>query len=439
MKRSTFAFGAGGHAYRGAFCLFGALALSACVGTAARLDSTALTPAEATFAGPGESSAAGGGCTDPARFPTWLAEFKQEAVAQGISPKTVEFALDGVSYDSSVVREDRTQRRFSLPFAKFANGRVNSMQLMLGRNALSNNRLLLARLEQQYGVPGPVLVSYWGLESRYGTYNANYDVIRSIATLAFDCRRPELYRPNLMGALRIVERGDLTPRQMRGAWAGEMGQTQFMAADYYESAVDYDGDGKRNLIESKEDALASAANLIAKRGWKRGEPWLEEVRVPASLDWKEADLAIQHPRSYWAKQGVAKADGRPLAADEMPASLVLPMGRNGPAFLAYDNFKLFVQWNQSLNSALTAAYFATRLAGAPAFRDGNGPVEPFDFNEIVSLQKMLAARGYDVGDVDGKLGAKTRAAVKAVQIKLGLPADSYPSKELLNQLRASEA
>lgn len=439
MKRSTFAFGAGGLAYRGAFCLLGALALSACVGTTARLDSTALTPAEATFAGPGESSAAGGGCTDPARFPTWLAEFKQEAVAQGISPKTVEFALDGVSYDARVIRSDRDQRRFSLPWTKFASGRADGMLLPMARSSLSNNRPQLARLEQQYGVPGPVLVAYWGLESRFGTYNANWDVIRSIATLAFDCRRPELYRPNLMSALRIVERGDLTPREMRGAWAGEMGQTQFMASDYFESAIDYDGDGKRNLIESKEDALASAANLIAKRGWKRGEPWLEEVRVPANLDWKEADLAIQHPRAFWAAQGVTKADGTPLAGDQMPASLVLPVGRNGPAFLAYDNYKLFLQWNQSFNSALTAAYFATRIAGAPAFRSGNGPVEPADYEAIVSLQKMLAARGYDVGDIDGKLGAKTRAAVKAVQIKLGLPADSYPSKELLDQLRASEA
>lgn len=421
-----------------ACCLTITLALSACAGTAPRLESTALSAADPAIAA-AEGSASAAACNDPANFPTWLAEFKQEAVAEGIRPQTITVALDGVSYDGRVVREDRTQRRFSLPFSKFANGRVNSMQLMLGSNALSANRRLLARLEQEYGVPGPVLVAYWGLESRYGTYNANYDVIRSLATLAFDCRRPELYRPNLMNALRIVERGDLSPRQMRGAWAGEMGQTQFMATDYFESAVDYDGDGKRNLIESKEDALASAANLISKRGWKRGEPWLEEVRVPANLDWKEADLAIQHPRSYWAAQGVTRADGSPLAGDKLPASLVLPMGRNGPAFLAYNNFKLFLQWNQSLNSALTAAYFATRLAGAPPFRNGNGPVEPFDFNEVVSLQRLLGARGYDVGNIDGKLGAKTRAAVKDLQIKLGLPADSYPSKELLSHLRGSEA
>jgi lytic murein transglycosylase len=419
------------------FALVVPLALSGCLGTEPRLESTPLASTESITAEP-EATRAAGGCADPANFPGWLAEFKQEALAQGIKPETIKAALDGVNYDASVVRADRGQRRFSLPFDKFASGRVNAMQLVLGRQALSNNAKLLAQIEQQYGVPGPVLTAYWGLESRYGTYNANYDVIRSIATLAFDCRRPDLYRPNLLAALRIVEKGDLTPRQMRGAWAGEMGQAQLMAKDYDENAVDYDGDGKRNLIDSKEDALASAANLISKRGWKRGEPWLEEVRVPATLDWKEADLAVQHPRSYWAAQGVTKADGSLLHADHMPASLVLPMGRNGPAFLAYDNFKLFLEWNRSLNSALTAAYFATRLAGAPAFRSGNGPVERFEFEQIVALQKLLAARGYDVGDADGKLGAKTRAAVKDVQMKLGLPADSYPTEELLQHLGTAD-
>lgn len=427
----------GGHGRAGtlirlASCLFIASTLSACLETAPSLNNSQL----AAIPGPAVAAAAPapvtGDCNDPANFAAWLAAFKQDAVAQGIKPQTIEVALDGVSYDSMVVFKDRNQGHFSIPFSDFANDKVGHLQLAAGKSALSRNEQLLAGIEQRYGVPGSVLVAIWGLESLYGTYTNNSDVVRSIATLAFDCRRPQLFRPQLVSALRIVERGDLSREQMRGGWAGEMGQTQFMATDYYESAVDHDGDGKRDLKDSAADALASTANVFAKRGWKRGQLWIEEVRVPADLDWKEADVAIQHPRSSWAARGVTKADGAPLVADSMPASLILPMGRNGPAFLAYDNFKVYLKWNQSLTYSLTAAYFATRLDGAPSFRDGNGKVAPFGFDLIVALQRSLAARGYDVGAIDGRLGAKTRAAIKDLQIKSGRPADSYPTPELFD-------
>ncbi|MEL6871367.1 MAG: peptidoglycan-binding protein, partial [Pseudomonadota bacterium] len=199
--------------------------------------------------------------------------------------------------------------------------------------------------------------------------------------------------------------------------------------------VDADGDGLRDLNRSDADIIASTANYIRHLGWRRGEPWLQEVRVPRQMNWAEADLAIRHTRQQWARWGVTTRDGRPLRRDGTQASLLLPMGRNGPAFLAYENFRIYPQWNQSLNYALTAAYFATRLSGAPRYRNGNGKVEPFGYKAMKRVQRLLNNRGYDTGGIDGKHGAKSRAAVKAAQLRLGLPADSYPDARLVRALQ----
>jgi hypothetical protein len=221
---------------------------------------------------------------------------------------------------------------------------------------------------------------------------------------------------------------------MVGSWAGELGQTQFLPTHYLNHAVDADGDGRRDLIRSDPDIIHSTANYISHLGWRRGEPWLVEVIVPARLDWKEADLDIKHPVSRWASWRVTRRDGGRLVGN-LPAALLLPMGRSGPAFLAYRNFDIYPQWNQSLNYAITAAYLATRLAGAPPYLPGRGTVENYGYKDILELQQLLNRRGFDTGGVDGKLGAKSRAAVKAAQLKFGLPADSYPSPELFSRLR----
>jgi hypothetical protein len=223
---------------------------------------------------------------------------------------------------------------------------------------------------------------------------------------------------------------------MIGPWAGELGQFQFLPSHYMDYAVDFDGDGRHDLLHSTPDALASAANILANFGWQRGQPWLREVRVPANMPWDQADLAIQHPNSRWASWGVTLADGRPLPGDSVPASLVLPMGRLGPAFLAYPNFQAYLKWNQSLVYSTTAAYFATRLNGAPAAHRGNGKVAVLSAEQVRELQRQLIRLGYKVGEADGKLGLGTRAGVKAVQIKLGLPADSYPTPDLVERVRA---
>ncbi|MEG6510153.1 lytic murein transglycosylase [Methyloligella sp. 2.7D] len=372
---------------------------------------------------------------NPAGFPAWLQSFKQKAVAEGVSPQTVNSALAGVRYDRSVINKDRAQHVFAQDFLQFSGRMVASYRLQHGAANIKKYGNTFSRIQQQFGVPAPVITAFWGLETDFGANTGNGPTLQSLATLAFDCRRSEEFNEQLMAALRIIDRGDLTPGQMRGPWAGELGQTQFLPTVYYEYGVDYDGDGHVNLIRSTPDALASTANYLKHLGWRAGEPWLEEVRVPASMPWELADLTIKKPRALWSRFGVTRADGSPLPEDNLPAALILPMGRNGPAFLAYPNFDVYIEWNQSLVYSLTAAYFATRLAGAPPLSKGRAPVEPFSMEETKQLQTLLLQRGYDVGKVDGVIGEKTREAVRDVQVKLGLPADSYPDHRLLAALQ----
>jgi lytic murein transglycosylase len=385
----------------------------------------------ATLSAPG--GAAAQGCRNSGDFASWLNDFAREAVASGVSERAVRAGLSGVAYQPSVVKRDRAQGVFSQSFLEFSGRMVAQYRLDGGRQRIQKHAKLFADVEARYGTPAPVITAFWGLETDFGANTGDFPTLSSLATLAYDCRRPEKFRPQLLDALRLIDRGDLNAQDMKGAWAGELGQLQFLPSDYARDAVDFDGDGRRNLIGSTPDAIASAAALLVHHGWRRGEPWLEEVVVPADLPWDQADLDIRHPRSQWAAWGVRRRDGA-LPADGFPAALVLPMGRLGPAFLAYPNFDVYLKWNQSLVYTLTAAYFATRLAGAPKVGPGRGQPPVMSLAEIKDLQTRLARAGYDVGRIDGIIGANTRAAIKSVQIKNGLPADSYPTPELLRRL-----
>ncbi|HEY2530755.1 MAG TPA: lytic murein transglycosylase [Xanthobacteraceae bacterium] len=374
-------------------------------------------------------------CRTSGSYDAWLAAFEHEAVAAGISQRTIAAAASYLTYDQHIVDIDRGQRVFTQTFLQFSDRMAAAYRIERGAALIKSNAAVFARIERQYGVPAPVIVAFWGLESDFGANMGHYRTLPSIASLAYDCRRAERFRGQLLDALRLIERGDLRPEEMIGSWAGELGQTQMMPTEYYKYAVDYDGNGTRNLLHSTPDVLASTANYLVGLGWKRGEPWLTEVRVPANLPWDQADLAITRPRSQWAAYGVTLADGRPLPADTLAASLLLPMGRFGPAFLVYANFQVYLQWNNSLVYSTTAAYLATRITGAPPLHRGNPP-PALPFNEVKELQGMLSRAGYDVGTIDGFLGEKTRQAVKAMQLKYGLPADSYPTPELLAHMRA---
>lgn len=381
------------------------------------------------------AGAAPANCHNTGSFDAWLAKFKQEAEAQGISRAAIAEASPYMVYDQRIVNIDRGQKFFAQDFLQFSDKMLAGGRIGNGVSHIKKYADIFAREEKEYGVPPAVITGFWGLESDFGSNQGKDNSIRSLTTLAYDCRRSDMFRGHLFDGLRLIERGDLRPAEMLGSWAGELGQTQMMPSEYIKHAVDYDGDGRRNLIRSVPDVIGSTGNYLVSLGWKRGQPWLQEVRVSSGVPWDQADLAIQHPRAQWAKWGVTYPGGRALPADELPASLLLPMGRYGPAFLAYDNFQVYLKWNASLVYSTTAAYYATRLAGAPAVTRSSGPIPPVSAEEVREIQQLLTRAGFDVGGADGKVGISTRAAIKKMQLKFGLPADSYPTPELLAHLR----
>jgi membrane-bound lytic murein transglycosylase B len=313
-------------------------------------------------------------CEPPGGFNAWIDSFKRHAIAQGISPRTAA-ALDGLTLNRQVIQLDRDQRAFRLSFEQWIAQRVTP-RINRGRQMLNRHRDLLARIERQYGVPGPVLVAIWGLESDFGANAGNMSIIRSLATLAYDCRRTEMFQGELMAALRILDRGDLKPSEMRGAWAGEVGQTQFLASNYERFAVDFDGNGRRDLIGSIPDVLASTANYLRAYGWRAGEPWDE---------------------------------GTP-------------------------NFQVLKEWNSAAIYQRAIALFANRLADAPAggaAASGGGGLSATQARE---LQQLLAQRGHDIGAIDGVIGPRTRAAAAAERRRLGLP-DGALDEAFLVRLR----
>ena len=385
---------------------------------------------------PAPAVAQSANCRTTVSFDRWLADFKKEAAEKGISAAAINAASPYMVYDQRIVNIDRGQRFFSQTFLEFSDKMLPAYRLQTGAAQIRKWQPVFAREEKEFGVPPAVITAFWGLESDFGGGQGKDQALKSLTTLAYDCRRSDMFRGHLLDALRIIERGDLRPEEMIGSWAGELGQTQMMPSEYLRDAVDYDGSGRRNLIRSVPDVIGSTGKYLGYLGWKRGEPWLQEVRVPANFKWEEADLSIQHPRAQWAAMGVTLADGRPLPSDKLGASVVLPMGRFGPTFMAYDNFQVYLKWNNSLMYSLTAAYYATRLDGAASMRRGSD-IPKISFEETRELQQILARRGYDIGRTDGVLGLKSRSAVREMQIKFGLPADSWPTAELLSRLRAT--
>ncbi|QQM05963.1 hypothetical protein I8G32_04534 [Rhodopseudomonas palustris] len=382
----------------------------------------------------------GASCHGGQSFPQFLAGLKQKAVAAGVSQGAIAEASPYLVYDQGIVNRDRGQRVFGQIFTVFAGRMASEGRRVKGQQLIKQYANAFARAEKEYGVPPAVITAFWALESDFGAVQGNLPTLRSLVSLAYDCRRSEMFQDETIAALKIIDRGDLTPGEMIGSWAGELGQTQFLPRHYFDYAVDYDGDGHRDLLHSAPDVIGSTANYIATGlKWRRGEPWLQEVRVPENLPWDQADLTVKHPRSQWAQWGVTTADGRPLSNDALPASLLLPMGRHGPAFLAYANFAAYTEWNNSLIYSTTAAYLATRIAGAGPMQKPRAAVAQLSFNEMKQLQQLLVRAGFDVGKVDGVLGQQTRSAVKTMQLKYGLPADSWPTAELLTRMGGSAA
>ncbi|WP_265518144.1 lytic murein transglycosylase [Nitratireductor luteus] len=364
-------------------------------------------------------------------FDAWRAGVEAEAAGQGVGQRGLS-ALNQARLDQNVLSRDRAQGVFTQTFREFASRMINDYRLTNGRANLQKYADTFARAESEFGVPGPVIASFWALETDFGAVQGDFSTLNALSTLAHDCRRPELFRPELIALLKLIDQG-VVDAGVTGAWAGEIGQLQMLPTDYLEKGMDGDGDGRIDLKGSAPDAILTAAKAISTLGWEAGQPWLDEVRVPASLPWAETGLVSRLPRSEWSRLGVTARSGAPLPADGLSARLILPMGHRGPAFLAYDNFDIYLEWNQSLIYTLTAAHLAARLAGAPAF-DPNQPEPGLEPEAIKRLQQKLADRGYDVGGIDGILGLNTRLAVRQEQLRLGLPADGWPTPVLLANL-----
>ncbi len=367
-------------------------------------------------------------------FSQWREQFRAEALAAGISAATFDQAFAGLQPDPAVIEADRSQPEFTRPVWQYLEGAISPQRVRSGRRLLSEHATTLDQIEARYGVDRETLVAVWGLESSFGQIMGDKSVIRSLATLAHEGRRPAFAKSQLIAALDILQHGDVAPQRMRGSWAGAMGQTQFIPTTYNTHAVDFDGDGKRDIWNSSADALASAAHYLQASGWKQGKAWGFEVELPEGFDYALADTEIRKPLAEWRSLGLRNLPGD---QEEASASLLLPAGHRGPAFLIMDNFRAILRYNNSSAYALAIGLLAENFQGKGEVA-GSWPrgEQPLSRSERLELQERLVAQGFDPGTPDGIIGANTRKAIRGFQQRLGWPADGHPTQELLGRLRA---
>ncbi len=369
-------------------------------------------------------------------FDTWLADFRQRAMAQGLSPQLLDRELAGVTPDPKVISLDGRQPEFSKPVGDYIKGVISEDRVAVGRRK-RDELTFLPQLESRYGVPRDILLAVWAMESAFGQLQGNFDVVRSMVSLAADGRRRGWAEGELIAALRIIDSGEVSRAQLKGSWAGAMGQTQFIPTSYRSMAVDFDGDGRRDIWGSNADALASAANLLVKGGWKPGVGWAKEVILPAGFDYALAEGPREVP-SWWEAKGVRRADGLPWTAADAaaPAGLILPAGAAGPAFLALPNHYAIRKYNNSTSYALGIGLLADRFGGGePPITAW--PVEtPLSLSDRMAAQIALARLGFNPGPADGVVGAGTRKALREWQQSRQLPADGYMSSDMVARLKA---
>lgn len=371
----------------------------------------------------------------PQTFEQWREAFRAEALQAGITPTLFDRAFAGVTPDPSIIAADRSQPEFNRPVWQYLDGALSDQRVRGGKRLLREHADTLDSIEASYGVDRTALVAIWGLESSFGQIQGDKSVIRSLATLAHEGRRPGFAKSQLLAALDILAHGDVPPEQLRGSWAGAMGQTQFIPTTYNTHAVDFDGDGRRDIWNSPADALASAAHYLQASGWRAGEPWGFEVRLPTDFDYALADPLIRKPLAEWRRLGLKNL---PQGRDDAMASLLLPAGYRGPAFLLLDNFRAILRYNNSSSYALAIGLLSERFEGGGMVR-GDWPRSelPLSRSERLELQERLQERGFDPGGADGIIGANTRNAIRGFQQQLGWPADGHPTQELLGRLRAA--
>lgn len=373
-------------------------------------------------------------------FDEWLVQLRAEAAALGIGEATLA-NLDGLEPLERVLELDNAQPEFVQTFTRYLGLRVTPSQIDRGRTLLAEHAGLLGEVHRRYGVQPHYLVSFWAIESNYGGVTGAFPVLGALATLAHDPRRAGFFRNELLAALRIIDEGHIAPARMSGSWAGAMGQLQFLPSVFERYGVDGDGDGRVDIWESLPDVFHSAAHFLSSRGgWRRGERWGREALLPAGFDYSLAGARddARRPLAEWSALGVRRVDGSPLPAADMEASVILPSGADGPAFLAYDNFRATMDYNPSVFYALTVGHLADRYTGEPAIQRMPANEERLSREDVYEIQRLLAAAGHDAGEPDGRIGRRTRAAIRAFQRERELPMDGHASARLLRALRGGD-
>jgi membrane-bound lytic murein transglycosylase B len=369
------------------------------------------------------------------RFMACVAGLKQSARNAGIPADVIDDVLGQVSFNARVVELDRQQPEFTQTLAGYFGTRVTERRVAQGRRLMAEHRDLLAQVQRNTGVAPQYIIALWGLETSFGSNFGRMEVPEALATLACDERRPEYFTSELLAALRIIAAGDVVPERMQGSWAGAMGHVQFMPSVFLQYAVDADGNGRRDIWNSVPDALASAGNLLHHVGWVAGQRWGREVRLPPGFAFELAGRDRRLPLSRWAELGVMMTSGAPLPAVDIDASLLLPEGHRGPAFLVYDNFSVIMRWNRSELFALAVGHLADRIAGAgPLAVAPLADLRPLSRDEVRALQTALNARGFEAGEPDGIFGPATRQAVSRFQLAENLVADGFPDDTVVRKL-----
>lgn len=375
-----------------------------------------------------------------ADFQAWLLQFKKTAHKKGISKTTLKKAFQGVHLNQRVLELDRRQPEFTRTFWQYFDRAVTDWRIQTGQELYEKYRPQLREVTRKYGIPGRFLIAFWGMETNFGGYTGNTPIIESLATLSYDPRRSDFFQKELMAALKIIQQGHINPSQMKGSWAGAMGQCQFMPSNYLKYAVDADNSGKRDLWNSLDDVFYSMGNFLNSLGWQKQENWGREVSLPQGFDLALADGKTERSLQEWKDMGLKLADGRELPVEDMQAKLLLPYDYRGPVFLVFHNFEVIKRWNRSDSYALAVGHLADRIVGrAPLSKKAPNDDKSLNRQQMIEMQERLSMAGVDVGKVDGIAGNKTRTAIREYQIKEGLPADGYPSFRMLQILRKNQS
>lgn len=374
-------------------------------------------------------------------FATWLDGLRTEARDRGVTAPTIEAALGDLKPVPRVLELDRHQPEFTQTFWTYLGKRVSEKRVIRGRELLKKHAKLLARVEKKYGVQPRFLVAFWGLESNFGDYTGVFPLFGALATLAHDARRADFFRAQLLAALKLMDKGDVTAAT-KASWAGAMGQCQFIPTTHIDNAVDYDGDGKRDFWNSLPDIFASAANYLSRTGWQGNRTWGREVKLPKDFDLELAGMgkSMRKPLAEWQKLGVRKVGGGNLPNVDIEGAVILPAGRHGPAFMVYKNYRSIMIWNRSILYAIAVGHLADRLVGQGPFKTPRPAKEvALSRADVQEMQRILTRLGHDTEGADGVVGRNTRKAIKAYQRANHLPPDGYPSFGLLERLRGKAA